>query len=122
LIEGDVKQWNIALTVGFAIYASGGELLFWSLHTDSSQEQWPQIRVGRNKLVAWIPEHFLNEGRYRVEMILSLHFQEWLSQPGLNAPSFELSIRGGLSQSPYWIIARPGLLAPIVHFDVITPG
>jgi len=122
LIEGDVDQLNIALTVGFAIYAAGGELLFWSLHTDTSQDKWPPIREGRNKLVAWIPEHFLNEGHYRVELILSLHFQQWLSNPGVNAPSFELSIRGGLSQSPYWIIARPGLLAPIVDFEVLNPG
>ena len=122
LIEGDVDQLNIALTVGFAIYSSGGELLFWSLHTDFPQEKWPQIRLGHNRLVAWIPEHFLNEGNYRVELILSLHFQQWLSQPGLNAPSFEISIRGGLSQSPYWIMARPGLLAPIIPFEVIDPG
>jgi lipopolysaccharide transport system ATP-binding protein len=121
LIEGNVEQLNIALTIGFAIFASNGELLFWALHTDFPQEQWPRLGLGHNKLVAWIPEHFLNEGQYRIELILSLHFQQWLSKPGLNAPSFELSIRGGLSQSPYWMQARPGLLAPVVPFEAITP-
>jgi lipopolysaccharide transport system ATP-binding protein len=121
LIKGNVKQLNIALTIGFAIYASGGELLFWSLHTDYPQDKWPQIRLGQNSLVAWIPKHFLNEGNYRVELILSLHYQQWLSKPGLNAPSFEISIRGELSQSPYWIIARPGLLAPIIPFEIVQP-
>jgi lipopolysaccharide transport system ATP-binding protein len=67
-----------------------------------------------------MPEHFLNEGDYRLEMILSLHFQEWLSRPGVNAPSFNITIRGGLSQSPYWMMARPGLMAPIVPFQVVT--
>jgi len=116
LIEGLVQQTNHALTVGFAVYAVDGGLLFWSLHADAPQDEWPPINPGRNRLLAWLPPHLLNEGSYRVELHLSLHFQEWLSQPGVNAPSLSLEVRGGLSQSPYWILARPGMLAPHVPF------
>jgi lipopolysaccharide transport system ATP-binding protein len=117
LIEGQVEQPNAALTVGFAVYAMEGGLLFWSLHTDAPQGEWPELRPGRNRLLAWLPPHLLNEGSYRVELHLSLHFQEWLSQPGVNAPSLSLEVRGGLSQSPYWIMARPGMLAPHIPFS-----
>jgi lipopolysaccharide transport system ATP-binding protein len=119
LIEGNTQKLNPALTVGFAIYSAMGELLFWSLHTDVEPEKWPTIRIGVNRLVAWIPAHLLNEGDYRVELILSLHYQEWISQPGVNAPAVTFQIRGGLSQSPYWMMARPGLLAPIIQFETI---
>jgi lipopolysaccharide transport system ATP-binding protein len=117
LIEGVAEVSNVALTVGFALHATGGDLLFWALHTDVAQNRWPPIRIGHNRLVAWIPPHLLNEGEYRLDLILSLHFQEWLSQPGVTAPSVGLSIKGGLSASPYWMMARPGLLAPIIPFE-----
>jgi len=117
LIEGNAEKVNDALTVGFAVYASSGELIFWTLHTDVEQNKWPAVKKGHNKLVAWLPKHFLNEGDYRIELILSIHCQEWISQPGVNAPSLQLSIRGGLSESPYWMMARPGLLGPILKFE-----
>jgi len=120
LIEGSVEVINIALTMGFAIYSSSGELLFWSLQTDVSQEKWPQVKKGLNKLVMWVPCHFLNEGDYRFELILSLHSSECLSEPGLNAPIINVSIRGGLSESPYWTAKRPGFLAPVLTFSTIS--
>jgi lipopolysaccharide transport system ATP-binding protein len=120
LIEGSTERQNPALTIGFALYSATGELLFWSLHTDVEPENWPPINLGVNRLVAWIPAHLLNEGDYRVELILSLHFQEWISQPGVNAPSLNFQIRDGLSRSPYWMMARPGLIAPIIQFEVIS--
>lgn len=120
LIEGEIRQLHQALTIGFAVYASTGELLFWSLHTDTEQEKWPLLKVGHNKVVGWISPHFLNEGDYRIELIISLHYLEWLSQPGFNAPVVNLLVRGELSKSPYWMIARPGLNAPILKFEVLN--
>jgi lipopolysaccharide transport system ATP-binding protein len=119
LIEGLIEKLHQALTVGFAVYALTGELLFWSLHTDVEKANWAPLKIGENKIIGWIPSHLLNEGDYRVELILSLHFSEWISQPGKNSPSLNLQVRGGLSKSPYWMIARPGLNAPILKFQVI---
>lgn len=121
-IEGFTEQLSTALIVGFALYSSSGQLLFQTFHTDVEEEKWPPIKVGRNRLVAWIPEHFLNEGNYRVELVAYLHHQDWISQPGANAPSIDLCIRGGLSRSPYWTAARPGLLAPIIPLEAVTIG
>jgi lipopolysaccharide transport system ATP-binding protein len=122
LIEGWVEQINIALTIGFAVYAVEGGLLFESLHTDTPQDEWPPIRPGFNRLLARLPPHLLNEGSYRVELHLNLHWQEWLSRPGLNAPALSLEIRGGLSQSPYWMMARPGMLALQIPFVLLGNG
>ncbi|MEM7509522.1 MAG: ABC transporter ATP-binding protein [Bacteroidota bacterium] len=117
LIEGDVQEIDISLTVGFALYTIEGQILYWSLQTDREKRKWPVIEKGKNKLICWLPSHFLNEGGYRVEMILSLHFREWLSRPEVNAPVLQFSIRGGLSNSPYWMSARPGHLGPILPFE-----
>jgi len=120
LLEGFARQEHSALTVGFAVTASTGELMFWSLATDQEQTQWPKIELGPNRLVAWLPRHFLNEGDYVVELIVSLHFIQWMSQPGKNAPQLRLSIRGGLSKSPFWMMARPGLNAPVLAFEKLA--
>lgn len=122
LIEGEIQKLNQALTIGFAVYAANGELLFWSLHTDEEEEKWLPLKQGINRVVGWIPPHFLNEGSYRIELILSLHYTEWISQPGVNAPGISLRIRGELSNSPYWILARPGLNAPILSFEALDSG
>jgi lipopolysaccharide transport system ATP-binding protein len=119
LIEGEIEKLHQSLTVGFAIYSPSGDLLFWSLHTDADPNNWPKLRQGNNKIVGWLPPHFLNEGVYRAELHLSLHYTEWLSEPGVNAPSINFEIYGELSQSPYWISARPGLNAPILDFETI---
>jgi len=119
VVEGNLKKQHIALSIGFAVYTENSDLLFWTLQTDVEEDNWLTIKPGHNKLVAWIPEHFLNEGGYRVELMVSLHFQEWFSQPEVNAPSMNIHIRGGLSNSPYWIMARPGMLAPIIRFELI---
>ena len=119
LIEGMADQVHVALTVGFALYAAGGELLFWALQADVERERWPAIRPGRNRLVGWVPAHLLNEGDYRVDLHAGLYYQEWFSRPGYTAVSVGFRIQGGLSKSPYWMMARPGLLAPIIPFEAL---
>lgn len=119
LIEGTTEETDAALTVGFAVSTSSGVLLFWTYHTDTAEEDWPQISKGHNRLVAWLPPRTLNEGDYRIELISSLHFRAWLAEPGVRAPAVTVSFRGGLSDSPLWHESRPGLLAPILKFDQV---
>jgi lipopolysaccharide transport system ATP-binding protein len=59
-----------------------------------------------------LPRRLLNEGLYRLEMIASLHCREWIVRPGHNSPTISFDVQGGLSDSPYWTSARPGILAP----------
>ncbi len=115
-IEGEVKQAHSSLTIGYAIYAEDGQLLYWTCHTDGHPAEWPQIDKGRLTLKSQVPKRFLNEGSYRLGLIASLHFKQWLSDPSVESPSIYLNVQGGLSESPHWIARRPGLLAPVMEW------
>lgn len=112
VIEGEIQELDQALQVGYAIYDEENHLLFWSVFTDGAEEEWPKPRKGMNTFSAKIPERFLNEGTYRVELIAALYYRSWIIEPQKNAPSIFFTIQGGLSDSPYWMVRRPGILAP----------
>ena len=120
LLEGEVATADAALVVGFAVYTTDATLLYWSVQTDTAHEHWPELRLGTNRLVCWLPRHMLNEGEYRVELIVSLHCRVWFCQPGVNAPAVHFKLRGGLSESPHWMAARPGLLGPVLPFETLS--
>lgn len=118
-IEAEIKEVDPALTMGYAIYSDEGYLLYWSYQTDSGEENWPKIRSGISTWRSKIPTRFLNEGTYRIEVIGGLHFRQWICEPGINAPTIQFQINGGLSDSPFWNIKRPGLLAPVLKWEVL---
>jgi lipopolysaccharide transport system ATP-binding protein len=101
-----------SLSVGFALYNEESELLLWSLTTDVPENSWPKIEPGIVELRCALPKRFLNEGVYRLVLNAGLHCTEWFIRPTLNSPVIYFEIRGGLSDSPYWMWARPGFLAP----------
>ena len=113
----DVRQLDPALCVGLALYNEDSHLLLLSLTTDGPEESWPTLERGLVEVRCALPVRFLNEGAYRLELNASLHRREWLSQPGLNSPAVHFRIQGGLSDSPYWLEARPGILAPAWRWD-----
>lgn len=115
-IMGKVEEIDV-LTVGYAIYCENGDLLYWSYQTDEKEEDWIRVKKGINVLSSKIPKRFLNEGTYRLELAASLHCRNWISKPGVSAPYIYLIIKGGLSDSPY-MFGRPGLLAPIMNWQV----
>ncbi len=116
-IEGYVKKLNSSVVIGIAIYNQDGHLLFWSTNTDKNTSEWTSLKEKYNKLVMWIPQHFLNEGSYRIECIVAIHFREWIIEPEKNSPIIYFNIEGGLSESPNWLTSRPGLLAPIINYE-----
>jgi lipopolysaccharide transport system ATP-binding protein len=119
-IEGEVPHSNNALTVGYAIYNEYDSLLYWSYPTDNEEKNWLQIQEGHYYMKSRIPSRILNEGQYRIALIASIHFKEWILDPGQNVPSLSFEIRGGLSDSPYFMLKRPGILAPILHWYRVT--
>lgn len=120
LIEGDCLTVKHNFTYGFAVYDnSSGTLLFWSNNKDNLPNESIDMEVGTNKVVMWIEPHMLNEGEYRVELMTSIHFMEWLYKPETNAPKIQFNIKGGLSKSPFWQEWRPGLFAPINKYERI---
>ena len=117
-IVADVRRLDAALTVGYALYSDQGRLLYWSYQTDQGPARWPELRKGTCTLRSKIPQHFLNEGKYQIELIGGLHFREWLFEPGKNAPTIFMTIQGGLSNSPLWMAKRPGILAPVLEWQI----
>jgi lipopolysaccharide transport system ATP-binding protein len=117
-LEGKVEQLDPALTIGCAVYSETGELLFWSYQTDVAEENWPKLQEGVCILRGKLPAHLLNEGSYRLELTGGLHFRQWLFEPKVSAPSINIEIQGGLSTSPYWMSKRPGLLAPVLVWNI----
>ena len=115
----EVKQLDPALNVGFALFDQSSHELLWTLSTDGAEPHWPKLKPGVNTLRCVLPRRWLNEGVYRLELIASLHCREWLLRPGENSPSIFFEIRGGLSDSPYWLWSRPGLLAPDWSWEAI---
>ena len=120
-IDGVIKKANSSLCVGIAVFAENGSLLFWSYHNDQPEELWPRMGIGKRSIRVALPARLLNEGAYRIELIASLHFQEWLCRPEANAPSIQLHIQGGLSESPFWRAKRPGLLGPTLEWHEVEP-
>ena len=115
-INGDVGELDSSLTIGYAIYTENNETLYWTYQTDTNKVLWPKIKEGQNRLYCKLPLEILNEGIYRIELIGGLHNREWLFEPNHNAPSIFLTVKGSLSESPFWTTKRPGLLAPIIKW------
>ena len=118
-VEGKVAVADPALNIGVAVYDESDELLFWTFTTDQPEPMWPKMPAGPVKLAATIPARFLNEGAYRIELLASLHFRAWILEPRTNVPSIRFAIRGGLSDSPYWLTKRPGQLAPVLVWNLV---
>jgi len=117
-IEAEIIEPDPALNLGCVVYSEDGTVVFRSDNTDGPEEEWTPIRKGHCTFRVRVPMHFLNEGNYRVEIIASLHYREWIYEPGKNAPAIFVNIRGGLSESPYWMERRMGVTAPILDWSV----
>ena len=117
-ITCDIRQADPALSVGYAIYSEDNQLLYWSYQTDRQETQSSQLTQGTWSLRSRVPERLLNEGSYRIELLASLHFREWIIGPGTGGPLLDLTIQGGLSDSPFWLARRPGILAPVLEWEV----
>lgn len=117
-IEGEIRNYDPAITIGYAIYDDSGQVIYWSYPTDVPEKDWPRLREGKIVLRSQIPRKLLNQGKYRLELIGGLHFRQWFFEPRVKAPSIFLNIHGKLSESPYWMIKRPGLLAPVIKWEV----
>jgi lipopolysaccharide transport system ATP-binding protein len=116
-ICGEVRREDTALKIGYAIYNEDGVPLYWSQQTDGRPDSWPVLQRGTCHLKSAIPARLLNEGSYRIELLSSLHCRQWITEPGVTSPSVHLRIQGVLSDSPYWVAKRPGLLAPVLDWE-----
>lgn len=113
-----IHEKNPYLNIGYAIYTKENRLLYWSYTTDTSEETWPELQIGNNTLYTYIPSGLFNNGIYYLTFIASLHYKKWIYEPG-QGPCVNFEIQGGFSTSPFWRIARPGLLAPCLPWKIV---
>ena len=116
-MEGEIEKLNPAISVGYAVYNERGTCLYQTCFTDKEEKLWPKLQLGKNILYSTIPCRFLNEGSYRIEMVGIVHPHRMLFIRE-NAPTFNIQIEGGLSNSPYWTVRRYGELAPEFSWDI----
>lgn len=120
VIEGEVLKPDASLQVGYGLYNGDGDLLYWSTNLDQPEAEWVHLEKGPCRLTSQIPPRFVNEGEYRIDLLLRLYRRAWICEPGGRSPNIHFEIRGGLSESPCWIERRPGCVAPVLPWDVRT--
>ena len=120
-VELEVLNSDPALTLAYTLYSESGEILYWCSSTDVSEEDWFPIRRGSFVFRSPVPQRLLNEGIYRIEFAASIHGRQWIVEPG-RGPSVILRIQGGLSESPHWMSARQGVLAPVIPWEGFPIG
>lgn len=116
-IEGDVTEVDTNLDIGYCIYGENEQIIYWSYQTDGKEDSWPRLKTGKNVLSSKLPSRLLNEGDYRIEVLASLRYREWLYHFG-SSPSIAFTIHGGLSDSPYFDTKRPTLISPILDWQI----
>ncbi len=111
----NVDEVHEKMTFGIAVYTIQSELMFLSMNRDLEEHNWPSIKKGKNEVIIKMPRNLLNEGDYKIELLSSIHFMYWILPPE-SSPKVNLKLRGGLSNSDFWIERRPGYLAPQLKF------
>ena len=114
----DIHHLDPGLHFGFILINEKGLKIFTSLTTDTVEQEWPKLQTGNIKIRAKLPQLFLNEGRYKFALEASIRCSEWIYNPYNNSPSFFLTIRSGVSESPYWTEKRETILAPVLKWEV----
>lgn len=110
-IEGIISEIDPALQVGYALYSEDNILIYMSTFNDGKETDWPDLSEGKIRFSTPFPNCQLNNGLYRLELVVSLYCREWIYKPEFNSPRIFLSI-GKSSDSPYWSVGRPGILVP----------
>lgn len=117
-IEGEVKEVNNKLLLGFNLYDHKETLIFVSMTCDASEEQWPKVHVGRNILQVPLPRRILNEGQYVLRPFGWIHKLERLFDVNEDKAKLSYEILGGLSDSSMWTKNRGGFIAPVLKWEL----
>jgi hypothetical protein len=119
-LEFVARRLDRSLCVGFDLANSDGVTVLRSYQTDSREEKWPSIRLGRNRWRCTIPRGLLNGGNYLVNPRISIHNVAWIVHEDAIL-EFRLNLRHGVS--PLWSSIseknRPGLIAPVLDWTSV---
>jgi lipopolysaccharide transport system ATP-binding protein len=114
-MEFDLHRLEEGFCIGFDLAASDGTVVLRTYQTDTAQEDWPDLHIGRNSVGCTVPAALLNDGRYYVMPRVSIHCQRWIAYSD-SVVSFEVYRDTGLS--PY-TLTRPGTIAPVLPWRIM---
>lgn len=109
--------YSQALCIGFGLYDSNEQLIFYSYESDQSNNNRLTFKEGSNVIYVKIPSRLLNEGDYIIKPAINIYYQKWIIDPDNASLSISLSVKGGLSDSLYWQEKRSGVIAPVLTYQ-----
>lgn len=116
VVEGEIIKYDPAIEIGYFLHTQNEERLFCSFHYDT--KDFSSIKKGKFKFETIIPNHLLNEGIYKIYLVVGLRNLGWFLSPYTISPQITFEISGGLSDSSMWLGPRIGLLAPVNKWDL----
>jgi lipopolysaccharide transport system ATP-binding protein len=115
-IDFKLKLENPGLNIGYLLFGGNGENYFATWMRDGYEADWPNLSKGINTLKVELPLSLINEGAYRIQLLVAIHNQKWIISPGDSITLFFES-HGALIESPYWYQKRDGFCAPLLHWQ-----
>lgn len=114
-IIGEAEETNKRITIGYALYAEDGSLLYWSYHTDGADVN--NLKKGSAHMKSRLPTELLNDGKYTIRLIGGLHNEIWLFEPDSDVP--EIYFDFSRTRDVYMRDKkRPGLLDPTYKWKI----
>lgn len=115
IIEGELNEVDRRFNLGYVLKNEFGENLIISYSTDQPEVDWISLQKGKISFKTSIDTQFLNEGRYYVYLLGSIHCEKMLFTEEDNI-KLNFEIIGNRGNSPYWINKRNSLLAPFTYW------
>jgi hypothetical protein len=86
-----------------------------SFSTDQPESNWITLQKGKISIKTYVDTKSLNEGKYQVYLLGSIHCEKMLFTEEDNI-RLEFEIIGNRGNSPYWISRRNSHLAPYIEW------
>ncbi len=116
-IEGTIDELHPALRLGYMLTSIDGQVLYYTFQTDIREEDWMKFKPGKVHVRSRFPNGMLDEGEYILNLYIDYYCYGGIISPG--EVSLKITISGGISESPYWVHKRPGLLAPVIKWELV---
>ncbi|HEV9036985.1 MAG TPA: ABC transporter ATP-binding protein, partial [Puia sp.] len=118
VLEGEVDELDVRLNMGFVLKNEYGDDIIMSYSTDQPEKDWVRYEKGKVRMKTTIDTSILNEGKYYVYLLSSIHCVRMLLTPNDNI-CLGFEIIGNRGHSPYWFQRRPVILAPFIPWNNI---
>jgi lipopolysaccharide transport system ATP-binding protein len=112
-----IKKPDPGVLIGLSLYSEDGTQLLRSFHSDAIPGIPHALESGSHCLRCPLPAGLLNEGRYRIELVVWIGNREYFT--GGRNPALSFMVEGGFSESAFWRDKRSGLLAPTLRWEQV---